>query len=87
MPRRPTHRDEFAGGRAAVDSISMPLGLAFGFAMVGVLLRIGSLITSIPTQEIYVLLCQLRYFVCTTARVTIENFWARRGRELSQILT
>jgi hypothetical protein len=23
----------------------------------------------------------------TTVRVTIENFWARRGRELSQILT
>ena len=42
----------------------MLLGLAFGFAMVGVLLRIGSLITSIPTQEIYVLFMSTEVF-CT----------------------
>jgi hypothetical protein len=34
----------------AVVTIAMPLGLAFGFAMVGFFLRIGSLMSSVPTH-------------------------------------
>jgi hypothetical protein len=38
---------------AALDSIAMPLGLTFGFGHGGGLLRIGSIMSTIPTQEVY----------------------------------
>ncbi len=53
MPRRTTHRDEISGGGQLFITIAMPLDLAFGFAMVVIFLRIGFLMTTIPTQRIY----------------------------------
>ena len=42
----------------------MPLDLAFGFAMVVIFLRIGFLMTTIPTQRIYEgYLCLRVFFV------------------------
>jgi len=51
--RRTTHRDEISGGGQLFITIAMPLDLAFGFAMVVIFLRIGFLMTTIPTQRIY----------------------------------
>ena len=34
MGPRPTHREEVTGGGAAINTIAMPSGLAFGSAMV-----------------------------------------------------
>jgi hypothetical protein len=50
-------------GGAAVDTIAMPLGLAFGFATVGVSFVDWLPHNHIPTQEIYVLFMSTEVFV------------------------
>jgi hypothetical protein len=51
------------GGRATVDTISMPLGLAFGFAMVGVSFEDWLPHKNYSHAGNLRVLCQLRYFV------------------------
>ena len=53
------------GGRATVDTISMPLGLAFGFAMVGVSFEDWLPHNNYSHSGKLHVLCQLRYFVHT----------------------
>ncbi len=50
MRRRITHRNEGYGGRWLSITVAMPLDPAIGFAMVGFFLRIGSLMSTIPTH-------------------------------------
>ena len=43
MGPRPTHREEVTGGGAAINTIAMPSGLAFGSAMVELFFGCGLL--------------------------------------------
>ena len=64
MPRRTTHRNEISGEGQLFITIAMPLDPAFGFAMVVFFLRIGFLMSTIPTQRIYEgYLCLRVFFV------------------------